>query len=338
LVKSLIGESIMTVAVKNSSEVKARAVLGGLAVESFIGTIGLLVATTLIFWAVPALWSAGAARVFGSLTYVSGTIEIIVMLALAGVLARLGFRWLSSHSIPGLRAAIVINCLCLVVFLLFISAIGMRLEAIWGASDPTLGALACIILALALLALLIYAYLRPGTDRLVVRLEEQGWFEAKAYKRSQGQMVRRGTIVGILTLAGCGIFTMLRHNTLAAASRDWRVPLPFTGGRSLTLLPALPLTLPLLLAALSLWLAYRIVNLPVFADFLIATEAEVNKVSWTTRKRLVQDTIVVLVTVILLTLFLFVVDQAWAFVLTRIGVVQITTAAAQQQRPGQLSW
>ena len=32
-------------------------------------------------------------------------------------------------------------------------------------------------------------------------------------------------------------------------------------------------------------------------DFLIATEAEMNKVSWTTRKRLVKDTIVVLVTV-----------------------------------------
>jgi preprotein translocase SecE subunit len=328
----------MTVAVKNSTEVKAGAVLGGLAVESFLGTIGVLVGLALIFWAIPALWTAGVSRAFGSLTYVSGTIEILVMLAVAGVLARLGFRWLSSHPIPGLRAAIVINCLCLVAILVIVSAMGARLEATWGASDPTLGAITCIILALALVALLFYAYLRPGTDRLLVTLEEQGWFEAKAYKRSQGQMVRRGTIVGILTLAGCGIFTMLRHNTLAAASRDWRVVLPFTGGRSLTLLPSVALTLPLVLAALSLWLAYRIVNLPVFADFLIATEAEVNKVSWTTRKRLIQDTIVVLVTVILLTVFLFVVDQAWAFVLTRIGVVQITPAAAQEQRPGQLSW
>jgi len=328
----------MTVAVKNSTEVKAGAVLGGLAVESFLGTIGVLVGLALIFWAVPALWAAGVAPAFGRLIYVSGTFEIIVMLTVAGVLGRLGFRWLSTRSIPGLRAAIVINCLCAVAILLIVSAIGTRLEAIWQASNPMVGALSCIGLALALVALLVYAYSRPGADRFLARLEEQGWFEAKAYKRSQGQMVRRGTIIGILTLAGCGIFTMLRHNTLAAASRDWRVVLPFTGGRSLTLLPALALTLPLLLAALSLWLAYRIVNLPVFADFLIATEAEVNKVSWTTRKRLIQDTVVVLVTVILLTVFLFVVDQAWAFVLTRIGVVQITPAAAQQQRPGQLSW
>ena len=80
-------------------------------------------------------------------------------------------------------------------------------------------------------------------------------------------------------------------------------PQPATGPTSaatVTLLPALQFTVPLLLLAASLWLAWRIVNLPAFADFLIATEAELNKVSWTTRKRLYQDTIVVLVTVFLM--------------------------------------
>ena len=72
-------------------------------------------------------------------------------------------------------------------------------------------------------------------------------------------------------------------------------------------------------------MAWRIVNCPAFADFLIATEAELNKVSWTTRKRLIQDTIVVLMTVFLLTVFLFVVDVAWGKVLSNwpIGVLQI---------------
>jgi preprotein translocase subunit SecE len=99
--------------------------------------------------------------------------------------------------------------------------------------------------------------------------------------------------------------------------------LPFTNGQSITLLPSVRFSLPLLLAFLSFWLAYRVVNYPAFADFLIATEAELNKVSWTTRKRLIQDTIVVLVTVVLLTVFLFVVDQIWAWILTQIGVIQI---------------
>src|SRR5262249_54998756 len=52
---------------------------------------------------------------------------------------------------------------------------------------------------------------------------------------------------------------------------------------SVTLLPAVRFTVPLLLLFLTIWLAWRVVNLPNFGDFLIATEAELNKVSWTTR-------------------------------------------------------
>src|SRR6202021_1088653 len=58
------------------------------------------------------------------------------------------------------------------------------------------------------------------------------------------------------------------------------------------LVPAVQFSVPLLLLAMSIWFAWRVVNLPPFADFLIATEAELNKVSWTTRKKLYQDTIV----------------------------------------------
>jgi preprotein translocase SecE subunit len=102
------------------------------------------------------------------------------------------------------------------------------------------------------------------------------------------------------------------------------------------LLPHLKYTLALLLAALSLWLAWRVVNWPAFADFLIATEAELNKVSWTTRKRLVQDTVVVLVTVLLMAAFLFVADRIWSGALTWIGVLQPPppeASSAEKQQP-----
>jgi preprotein translocase SecE subunit len=92
--------------------------------------------------------------------------------------------------------------------------------------------------------------------------------------------------------------------------------------RELVLLPHVAYTLPVILAALALWLAWRCVNVPGFADFLIATEAELNKVSWTTRRRLWQDTVVVLVTVFLLAFFLLVADVLWSKVLTGIGVLQ----------------
>ena len=42
------------------------------------------------------------------------------------------------------------------------------------------------------------------------------------------------------------------------------------------------------------WLIFRLVQYPPFADFLIATEAEMNKVSWTSRDDLNRATTVVL--------------------------------------------
>jgi preprotein translocase SecE subunit len=73
------------------------------------------------------------------------------------------------------------------------------------------------------------------------------------------------------------------------------------------------------------------VNYPVFADFLIATEAEINKVSWTPRARLIQDTIVVLASVVIITLFLFVVDVFWGWILSR-QVVGILPSDEEQAK------
>jgi preprotein translocase SecE subunit len=109
---------------------------------------------------------------------------------------------------------------------------------------------------------------------------------------------------------------------------------------SITLLPAVRFTLPLLLLLLTIWLAWRIVNLPTFGDFLIATEAELNKVSWTTRSRLWQDTLVVLTTMILMAIFLFVVDIAWGKILSwpPIGVLQVKSQQDQSKDEANLKW
>lgn len=88
-----------------------------------------------------------------------------------------------------------------------------------------------------------------------------------------------------------------------------------------TILPDLQFTLPLVFLAATVWFAWRLTNYPQFTDFLIATEAEINKVSWSTRKALIRDTMVVLVSLVMLTLFLFVVDVFWNFTLSNIGVL-----------------
>jgi preprotein translocase subunit SecE len=72
------------------------------------------------------------------------------------------------------------------------------------------------------------------------------------------------------------------------------------------------------------WLIFRILHFPPFAEFLIATEAEMNKVSWTNKDDLYRATSVVLSTVVLMALFLFVVDRIWTLVLQMIGVLQFS--------------
>jgi len=114
-------------------------------------------------------------------------------------------------------------------------------------------------------------------------------------------------------------------------------PTPMEGAvqfQTLTVVPAVRFVMPLLLGAVALWFSWRLVNLPSFADFLIATEAELNKVSWTPRRRLVQDTIVVLVTTLLITFFLLFADLIWSQLLTKVGVLRAPKETTADVRPG----
>jgi preprotein translocase subunit SecE len=80
--------------------------------------------------------------------------------------------------------------------------------------------------------------------------------------------------------------------------------------------------LPLAFAALLAWIIFRIIQFPPFAEFLIATEAEMNKVSWTSKDDLLRATAVVLSTVVVMAVFLYLVDALWTFVLKLIGVLK----------------
>ncbi|NDH06197.1 preprotein translocase subunit SecE, partial [bacterium] len=100
--------------------------------------------------------------------------------------------------------------------------------------------------------------------------------------------------------------------------------------KSMVLLPGIQFSGPILLIILSLWVSWRVVNIPVFADFLIATEAEMNKVSWTSNKKLFHDTIVVLTTLVLMSVFLFAMDQFWRIFLTKTGVLRFGQDSVQK--------
>ena len=74
---------------------------------------------------------------------------------------------------------------------------------------------------------------------------------------------------------------------------------------------ALRFGLPGLLLAAGWWFSYRIVNFPAFADFLIAVEVEMNKVSWPSRSELIRASTVVLVVIVSLALLLAAFDIVW---------------------------
>jgi preprotein translocase subunit SecE len=122
------------------------------------------------------------------------------------------------------------------------------------------------------------------------------------YKPMQGWYARLYTGLGLGLIAAAGAYQIYQ------ASQDES--------------PYVKVGLPLVFAVVLGWIIIRILHFPPFADFLIATEAEMNKVSWTTKDDLVRATTVVLATVVLMAVFLFVVDRLWTFILQVIGVLK----------------
>jgi len=421
----------MAVAVKNTPETTTTTLFDRLPVASVAGAVYALGSIAVVLMALPHLWwnvlklprdNFAAVALLG-----------VAMLAAAAALVFVGGKLLAPRQLPGLRAGIFTVIVTLLVIGLFTRWIGVLLDRwiysarMFGDSGPSVGATITAIIGLGLLLLAGRVFFRQSFERKLIAFEEQGWFRAGSYKRSQGLKVRRGTMVGILAIVGSGIFVLANSTTLASGDPDWKLGIPFAPAKiqvrapgdtglpkdqlvdrdefrgandalvgkvridnpgssdfrpkqvvpreeweaqqeklkeegkedlptigtptratagdthylmSVTLLPDVKFTVPLLLAVAGLWMAWRLVNFPVFADFLIATEAELNKVSWTTKKRLVQDTIVVLVTVILFTLFLLFVDVIWGKLLASkwVGVLRYDPNPAGQKEDEEVPW
>jgi preprotein translocase subunit SecE len=111
------------------------------------------------------------------------------------------------------------------------------------------------------------------------------------YKRSQGRITRQVTCAALVVTL---MFGLWRFHTLMVGHGEF-----------------LALGVPLLAFAAGAWVSYRAVNMPAFADFLIAVEAEVNKVSWPTWPELFRASIVVLVFIVSLAVILACFDMIW---------------------------
>lgn len=128
------------------------------------------------------------------------------------------------------------------------------------------------------------------------------FFETGLYKRSQGKITRQ------VTFAALAI-------TFALAA--WDLYSSYSTSDSLLM----KYVLPGLIVAVGGWLSFRIVNLPRFADFLIAVEAEMNKVSWPSQQEIIRSSIVVIVLIFFLAIVLYGFDVFWMWLFRLIGVL-----------------
>lgn len=86
------------------------------------------------------------------------------------------------------------------------------------------------------------------------------------------------------------------------------------------------------LSLLGFFLVWRLVNVPSFADFLIATDSEMSKVSWPPLKKLWRDTIVVVAGMFLMGGMIMAIDWVWRGVLTSISVLQFPATTDDKNR------
>jgi preprotein translocase subunit SecE len=145
------------------------------------------------------------------------------------------------------------------------------------------------------------------------------------YKPNQGRVARQLTFAALALTIGIGVWRLAQL-----------LPLWFGPGSGFTAadpsgafgfgpagdLGVIRFLVPGLLLAAGLWFCFRLVNMPWFADFLIAVESEMAKVSWPTSSEVVRSSAVVIALIFALAAILAIYDLFWWFVLRY--VMQIT--------------
>jgi preprotein translocase subunit SecE len=121
----------------------------------------------------------------------------------------------------------------------------------------------------------------------------------KIYKSGQGYNTRMWSGVGAFTILVAGCFVLYRE--LTVVENIWIQAL-----------------VPVALCSVGGLLLYWMMNLPKVADFMIASEGEVKKVSWSSRSELVASTTVVLVVVIILATMIMITDYIFGLLFTQV--------------------
>ena len=130
------------------------------------------------------------------------------------------------------------------------------------------------------------------------------------YKRGQGYWTRMGTALGAALIAF--LFAEFVYGRLKVAVSVYHWPLNTWSMAGIAMA---------VFAAIMLF-AWRMMNKPSNADFLIATDSEMKKVNWTTKKELIGSTKVVIFFVFLIAAILFLMDIVFGYFFQLIKVLE----------------
>ncbi len=124
------------------------------------------------------------------------------------------------------------------------------------------------------------------------------------FKPGQGTWTRGLTALGIAILVAFGIHWV--DSELEAKANEY-----------------VRVIIGLIILAAFFGLAWWLLNKPRIVDFMIATESEMRKVNWPTKKEIKGSTMVVIVGTLLITAILFVIDFGFASLFTWIKIIDI---------------
>ena len=127
------------------------------------------------------------------------------------------------------------------------------------------------------------------------------------YKRGQGKYTRFGTVIGAMLIVVIGAYKLSQQ--FQAGGSAWMKSPAFAFGA--------PAGLVVIFTLLVLWIINRIRT----ADFLIATEGEMKKVSWSSRREVTGSTKVVILTTFIMAGLLFAVDLLLLMLFTKLGIL-----------------
>ena len=123
----------------------------------------------------------------------------------------------------------------------------------------------------------------------------------KIYKRGQGYYTRLYSGLVLFMVVAIGCYQL--YQKLKVWDNPWVWAL-------------IPAGVCAAFAAIAFW----ILNRPSIADFLIAAEGELKKVSWSSRKEVATSTLIVISVVIFMSLMLLVADFGFQYVFQKVGL------------------